>query len=82
MSLIALSYALYLGKPVNEAYWIFKKEYEDTIRANFELDIHARRLMQEENIFFKPTAIRRLREKEEQELLSNQQHDFFPEKPG
>ncbi|KAK6024488.1 hypothetical protein OSTOST_09700 [Ostertagia ostertagi] len=61
-------YALSVDKPVNEAYWTFKRDYEKDLRLAREWDERVRELMKAEKIWWKGTAAQKLKKLDEEKI--------------
>lgn len=58
-----------MDKTVNEAYAIFKSEYEKRLRDEKQREDNLQAFMKEHNIPWRYTAIKKMREEEERRLL-------------
>ncbi|VDO35322.1 unnamed protein product [Haemonchus placei] len=70
LSAVAHLYALSIDKSVNEAYWTFKKEYDKELRKEQEWEERVRNLMKEERIWWKATAVHKLKKLDEESLAA------------
>ncbi|KAK0427630.1 hypothetical protein QR680_010333 [Steinernema hermaphroditum] len=71
LSMVAFLYALAVDKSVDGAYNQFRKEYESELREERLLNERAVKLMHEEKIFWKQSAIRKIKQMDEAKLLEN-----------
>uniref|UniRef100_A0A914ZW35 Complex I assembly factor TIMMDC1, mitochondrial n=1 Tax=Parascaris univalens TaxID=6257 RepID=A0A914ZW35_PARUN len=69
LSAVVVLYAMSMDKTVNEAYGIFKSEYEERLRCEKRREDNLQAFMKEHNIPWRYTAIKKMREEEERRLL-------------
>uniref|UniRef100_A0A0N5BNH6 Complex I assembly factor TIMMDC1, mitochondrial n=1 Tax=Strongyloides papillosus TaxID=174720 RepID=A0A0N5BNH6_STREA len=62
-------YGLAVGKSSTEMYKQFKSEYEEILRINYEEEAKVRQFMDENGIWFRGMAIKKMKEKEDEEML-------------
>ncbi|PIO55420.1 hypothetical protein TELCIR_23194 [Teladorsagia circumcincta] len=70
LSAIVHLYALSVDKPVNEAYWTFKRDYEKDLRLDQEWNERLKELMKQEKIWWRATAVQRLKKLDEEKLAA------------
>uniref|UniRef100_A0A1I8ABE5 Complex I assembly factor TIMMDC1, mitochondrial n=2 Tax=Steinernema glaseri TaxID=37863 RepID=A0A1I8ABE5_9BILA len=71
LSMVAFLYALTVDKSIDEAYKQFRTEYEADLREEHLLNQRAVQLMHDEKIFWKQSAIRKIKKMDEAKLLEN-----------
>ncbi|CAI4224982.1 unnamed protein product [Auanema sp. JU1783] len=71
LSAVAHLYALSVDKPMNDAYWLFKKDYEKDISEEAEFEKRVSELMKNEGIRWRPTAVKQLKRADEEKLVGN-----------
>uniref|UniRef100_A0A1I7XRJ3 MICOS complex subunit n=1 Tax=Heterorhabditis bacteriophora TaxID=37862 RepID=A0A1I7XRJ3_HETBA len=71
LSAVAYLYALTIDKSVDDAYWVFKKNYDKELLATEEWERRLTELMEAEHIFWRQSAIQRLKKIDEENLASN-----------
>ncbi|VDK47493.1 unnamed protein product [Cylicostephanus goldi] len=64
-------YALSMDKTVDEAYWTFKREYENDLRAEQEFQDRVTKLMKEEGYKWRGSAASRLRKLDEEKIAAH-----------
>uniref|UniRef100_A0AC35U307 Cytochrome P450 n=1 Tax=Rhabditophanes sp. KR3021 TaxID=114890 RepID=A0AC35U307_9BILA len=62
-------YGLSINKTANDLYKEFKNEYEDYLKAGNEDEAKVRKFMKEQGIYFKPTAVKKMKEIENDRIL-------------
>uniref|UniRef100_A0A0N4Z0L1 Complex I assembly factor TIMMDC1, mitochondrial n=1 Tax=Parastrongyloides trichosuri TaxID=131310 RepID=A0A0N4Z0L1_PARTI len=62
-------YGLSVNKSASDVYKQFKMEYEEVLRLQNEEEIKIRKFMKDEGIYFKPMAIKKLREIENEKMF-------------
>ncbi|TMS39073.1 hypothetical protein L596_005656 [Steinernema carpocapsae] len=71
LSMVVYLYALALNKSVDAAYKQFRDEYDEELREELILNERALRLMKEQKLFWKQSAIRMIKEMDDKKLLEN-----------
>ncbi|CAB3409867.1 unnamed protein product [Caenorhabditis bovis] len=71
LSAVVHLYAMSIDKPVAEAYRTFKRDYEKELKTALEWDLRVEQLMKDENITWRQTAVKRLKQLDQQKLAAN-----------
>ncbi|CAI2349870.1 unnamed protein product [Caenorhabditis sp. 36 PRJEB53466] len=68
LSAVVHLYAMAIDKPVNDAYRLFKKDYEKELTSAAKWDIRVNELMEKEKITWRQTAVKRLKQVDQERM--------------
>ncbi|CAI5448941.1 unnamed protein product [Caenorhabditis angaria] len=68
LSAVVHLYAMSIDKPVDESYRLFKRDYEKELKASSEWDSRVAELMERENIRWRQSAVKKLKQLDAEKL--------------
>ncbi|CAO4375742.1 unnamed protein product [Caenorhabditis nigoni] len=68
LSAVVHLYAMAIDKPVNDAYRLFKRDYEKELKASAEWDSRVTELMQREQIVWRQQAVKKLKQIDQEKM--------------
>ncbi|EFO97922.1 hypothetical protein CRE_14325 [Caenorhabditis remanei] len=68
LSAVVHLYAMAIDKPVNDAYRLFKRDYEKELKASAEWDSRVTELMEREQIVWRQQAVKKLKQMDQEKM--------------